>query len=128
MMSDQEKQAIKRELAELAEEYVLGLPDKLQEIRELYNSILLSNNAEDMLDDLYILAHRITGTSGTFGFKRLSACSRSFENFLSDIQSRGFDVENSIEMEGLQVSIDALAVAILATQQESKELAERVDG
>jgi len=75
------------ELAELEKKYVRQLPSRLAEIEQVAGT-LGEKGGRDDLDRLFHLSHRLTGSSATLGFPRISDAARAVENLLIGWRTR----------------------------------------
>jgi len=84
--AESEKKLFLSKLEELKREYAAELPRKLEKIEELTLDLRLTNQdrALSTLKDLLHFVHRLTGSSGSFGFEEISEKSARFEKVVTD--------------------------------------------
>ena len=69
------------QLAELEQRYVRQLPSRLVEIERVAEGVREKGGRDD-LERLFHLSHRLTGSSATLGFPRISEAARAVENLV----------------------------------------------
>jgi chemotaxis protein histidine kinase CheA len=62
-----------QEFAQLKSEYQAALPQKLQGVFDAWQTAKRKTN-EDNLRSLYVMAHRLAGSTGLYGFQDLHQC------------------------------------------------------
>ena len=84
--SEKEKKLFLSKLEELKSEYAAELPRKLEKIEALTLDLRLANRerATLALKELLHFVHRLTGSSGSFGFEEISEKSAKFEKILAE--------------------------------------------
>ncbi len=92
------------DLRDIVEEFVRGLPGRMEEIREAF----------DQLDwqQLAMLAHRLKGASGSYGYPDLSALAAAME--------RGFKAQQAEDLGQWLGQFEALFDAARAGLSEAK--------
>jgi len=74
---------IEDKLAQIKENYVLSLPDKLKDIQNLWLKVCESGEKES-LDVMYRLTHSLAGSGATFGQIELSKKAKSLELYVKE--------------------------------------------
>lgn len=78
--------SIEQELQALKSDYLTALPDVLAEMRQLLIR-LREKPDSDLIKQLRLLAHRIKGTAGTYGYAAIGARSAELEHSLNAAQT-----------------------------------------
>lgn len=73
-------------IAALAEEFISGLPDRMREIRALFDQAESGNR--ESLREMRLMVHRIAGSAATFDFEELGEAARSLESNVETDLSR----------------------------------------
>lgn len=85
---DNEEELFKQQLQELTACYQQELPERLAEVRDLWQTITLSWSRQT-LTALSTCLHRISGSAGSFGYRDLSACAAKAEQLLKPYDKTG---------------------------------------
>ncbi|HET6267097.1 MAG TPA: Hpt domain-containing protein [Acidobacteriota bacterium] len=75
-------------LDELRNEYCSALPERFKRMEELLSKLKHTHNGEDLLEELYTIVHRISGTAGTFGLDKLGNIAGKWEEELDALKGR----------------------------------------
>lgn len=78
-------ESIQKKLAELAVEFTSSLADRFGNIRKGLDELKAGNDNPEVLQDLHLHAHKLNGSSSTFGYTGLSAGAAKMEKLLADI-------------------------------------------
>ena len=70
------------DLRDIVEEFVAALPERVEELRRAYEAL--------DWDQLTMLAHRLKGASGSYGYPDLSAVAANMEQSFRGQQADGF--------------------------------------
>ncbi|WCL48522.1 Hpt domain-containing protein [Leptospira sp. GIMC2001] len=94
----------------MKEDYAKALPDKMAEIRKLYDQILEYRNIDshnaDLLQEIYTHIHNLAGSGSSFGFPEIGDWARNFEMIIKNILDRK-EILNS-DFEGMNDSIQQI--------------------
>ena len=71
-----------KQLASLQAKFKSGLPGKVENIEQLWNSVSLSDIDESIIFDCHRMAHTLVGSGGTFGAISVSVSARELEQAL----------------------------------------------
>lgn len=77
-------EAFQNKLQQLCQEYVKRLPDDIHRLKDFLAEIEADSSAEDPRQGLKQLAHKLSGTGGSFGFPSISEAGRDLEEALLD--------------------------------------------
>lgn len=75
---------LERQLQKLKQVYIKALPDKKQELQEAIDAVNAAETDPDRVSRLNALrgiAHKLSGSGATYGFKDLGLAARALENF-----------------------------------------------
>ncbi|MEI6043929.1 MAG: diguanylate cyclase [Chloroflexota bacterium] len=100
-------------LKALRKVYLERLPEKIEEIEKIWNS-LQANNNDEALKALHLVVHRLNGSGATYGFKALSDRARILEGYLNSIiENKENNSENNNPLLSIQVAeIDNLVAQL----------------
>lgn len=71
----------------LQDKFKASLPARLSEIQQVWKSVQAAAKVSEDLDILHRLVHTLTGSAGTFGYRKLSRDSRALEILLKGLIS-----------------------------------------
>ncbi|MGB5260093.1 MAG: Hpt domain-containing protein [Gammaproteobacteria bacterium] len=77
LQADQE--ALRQQLDELFKGYILRLPEKLESIRDIVNSLHTDRDTGRVLSELQTLVHKLAGSAGTYGCPDVGRAARDYE-------------------------------------------------
>lgn len=97
-MTEQRK-AVEDRLAELRKAFRVDLRYRFSAIDQAWSSLNQDRQNSDALNDLILLAHKLAGSSGLFGFTELSGESRNLEVYLLDFE----DLDRQVDDEQIQM-------------------------
>ncbi len=95
-------------MAELVESYAARLPEKVREIRNLWDQV--EGGSDGATDRLHRSLHRIVGTAGTFGYASLSEIAGELEQKLHDYVPVGAEPTFAVRKQ-IGLLVDALEKA-----------------
>ncbi len=97
---------IKRELQELKEAYLTSLPAKVAELEQLLKQIREQADPQ-AIEKLKLLAHRLKGTSATYGLLPVADCAAELEHSLLSAPANGNIASLGLErqLQNLQLKI-----------------------
>ncbi len=72
------------ELRDLQQYFASRLPERLEEIEQIWQEVRDSSWAPDAVRELHRLTHSLTGAGSTFGFPEVTRTARSLEHYLKD--------------------------------------------
>lgn len=81
-MAPSSQSTIEEKLATLQANFKISLPGKVEEIEQLWNSVVVGNVTESSITDCHRMAHTLVGTGGTFGAITVSTAARELEQAL----------------------------------------------
>ncbi len=115
-----------KQLVSLAKNYALKLPERVGEIKTVWEK-LKEENKQEYLVELEFLLHKIQGSSGTFGFDAVSEKSKDMEVFVKEIlvSNEAFQKESANKLEKYVQDLLALVENPYSTyflEEESKEI------
>lgn len=104
-MSDE----MEKQLALLKEKYLASLPNKIRDIRTLWEVLVEKKNLAG-LEELHRMAHSLSGSGATFGAAHVSILAKELENhvkeFVSDV--RIFEPENISQIDVLLNNLEGI--------------------
>lgn len=115
--SSKQREILKR-LDILTAQYAEKLPSRLKEIRRSLDKLEDADSDHgDVLIEIHRLVHSLAGTSGTYGYVRVSKYLRGLETYIDELTnsssvSLGEDNINRIEEElaAIEIAIDEVQV------------------
>ena len=84
MATETPREAFRRQLAAMREEYARQLGERLRELRELLGRLERESWADDTLQTLHRRAHSLSGSAATFGLAAVSDAARGLEGILRE--------------------------------------------
>ena len=76
---------IEARIEELSKEFSRKLPQRFNEISQLFDNLLGSEKGrEEVLVELHRQVHALVGTTGSFGYMKISNCFRELETCLKN--------------------------------------------
>lgn len=90
----------KSKLNDLANNYILAVPDKIQKICNAYLNLVVDWR-KDRHDELLFLVHNLAGSAGTYGIPELSDLSRSVEIRLAELNDADAFKTHQSELDAL---------------------------
>lgn len=114
-MSTIPEAAIRAALAELREEYVAELPSRLSALREAVQRA----RSGAPVNDVRAIAHKLCGTSGSYGFTALSDASRKVEDLAGALAEASPPLPESAwgEIDAAIAEIDAVFADIRGAER-----------
>jgi len=108
MPSEMEKQ-----FAVLKEKYIVSLPEKIGEIRELWDSQCEGKDIS-RLDEFHRMVHSLTGSSATLGVMEISEQSKILESCISQNMTDGdfFSPSSLDEIERMLGSLENIDTSV----------------
>jgi chemotaxis protein histidine kinase CheA len=88
MSQKKNHQEVEPLLDELRKEYCSTLPDRFKSMETLLTRLKHTHHGEDLLEELYTIVHRISGTAGSFGLKKLGDIAGQWEEELDKLKGR----------------------------------------
>ncbi len=104
----QEQEFLAR-LALLRQEYAQMLPDKLCELRVLWDGLSTGEWSAEQLGQFIRLAHSLAGSAGTYGFPQVGARARALELAAKSLPTD--TMPDTDRMSGIGVLMDELDAA-----------------
>jgi len=84
MSAHNEKPDVQAALAALKEGFAKKIPAKVEEIRQSWETLKLSESSSDTFHLLHRQTHTLAGTSGTYGFDKIGKVAKAIEILLQD--------------------------------------------
>ena len=84
-MATSSQLTIEQQLALLQEKFKQALPGKVEEIEQLWNSLLAGNASDSAITDCHRMAHSLVGSGATFGATIISKVSRELEQVFKNL-------------------------------------------
>lgn len=106
-------------LNKLRLKFLYELPERSKKVNQALDDFCESNK-HDSDKSLHMLLHSLAGSSGTFGFSKLSEQARKCELLLQKVQQHDFDIEHT---QLLKTEIHALQLLIQTTLSVREEAA-----
>jgi len=106
-----DQDAFRQELDKLFRSYVLRLPEKLESIVGIVNSLHADRDTGGLLSELHMLVHKLAGSAGSYGCPDVGKVARDYEILISTHLNSGTDLEPA-DYKWLKKGFADLAVAI----------------
>jgi len=106
-----DQDAFRQELDKLFRSYVLRLPEKLESIVGIVNSLHADRDTGGLLSELHMLVHKLAGSAGSYGCPDVGKAARDYEILISTHLNSGTDLEPA-DYKRLKKGFADLAVAI----------------
>lgn len=75
-------------LDEMRLEYCSSLPERFKSMETLLTRLSHTHGGEDLLEELYTIVHKISGTAGSFGLHNLGDIAGQWEEELDELKGR----------------------------------------
>ena len=111
--------ALQAQIKALSDAYAAQLPDKLQQIDQLWTGLPRASWDAAGFDTLHRMVHSLTGSGKTFGFPMLSDAARTLEDYLRPLAEAKAAMHED-QRNTIQIMLRELRVA--AMQREGSEL------
>ncbi len=82
------REAIEARLNELRARYAASLPDKIRELRALWQMASAAPDDPRPREQLELACHKLAGSGSSYGFPWITRQAREIENLLRDSQGR----------------------------------------
>ena len=83
------EEQFQQKLDKLKEQFLSGLPNKIKELHDHWQTVSDANWSIDANNDFRIVVHSLVGSSGTFGFSEVSSTARQLESLIKTISEQG---------------------------------------
>ena len=94
--------------------YLDSLPARLEELRSMFDNILIEKQAEQTLLKLYRLAHNLAGSSATYGFEEIGDKAAEMEDWFE-----GFVESNTLPLDTDKTQFNQLFDKLLQTSEQA---------
>ncbi len=79
-------EALNEVLANLRSEYLNELPERLSEMKEYFKNARADQEKQlEWLGKAHVIAHRLAGTAGSYGFAELSSAAANLDLYLKNL-------------------------------------------
>lgn len=78
-----DQEAFRQELDKLFRSYVQRLPEKLENIGGIVNSLHADRDTGGLLSELHMLVHKLAGSAGSYGCPDVGKVARDYEILIS---------------------------------------------
>lgn len=93
MAADSDNPEISDKIRRLREKYLASLPQRMAEIeREWQQLVPPVTNEANSLKQIYLQAHSLTGSAGTFGVEEISKAARDLADSLKTVMEQDGDL------------------------------------
>ena len=106
-----DKEAFQQELDKLFRSYVLRLPEKLESIGGIVNSLHADRDTGGLLCELHMLVHKLAGSAGSYGCQEVGKAARNYEILISAHLDSGTGLAPAV-YEQLEKGFAELATAV----------------
>jgi len=117
--SSANQEALDQRLANIKSTYIEALPDKLNQIDQLWNKLRFFNWSSDDLKMLFTMVHTLAGNGKTFGFEKLSVCAQKAAGQLQAYLTSG-DIPNASQQNEISRLIEQLVQSASKNSQTDK--------
>lgn len=106
-----EQAVLNQRLSEIKAKYTKTLPEKLNQIEQLWNKLRYFNWTNEGLKLLYSIIHTLAGNGKTFGFQEVTDYCRKIEILLQDYLDSN-DIPNTAAQEEVSLLIEQLVKSL----------------
>jgi HPt (histidine-containing phosphotransfer) domain-containing protein len=105
------QEEVRQKLDELFKGYILRLPEKLESIRSIVNSLHTDQDSGRVLNQLHTLVHKLAGSAGTYGCPEVGKVARDCELLVTACLDSGTRLGPE-DLERLEERYGDLAMAV----------------